>query len=197
MTDQHISLREIFSDNGQLLISVIENYCKSVGNSQYEQAMTKAIAGAELGFGPIQSQRAFYINSSGQLLLHTDAMVSVAQMNGVVVSMEHSVPPGQYCLVRATSSSGEQGYEFTCTAEMAEKAGWTNSTIWRQQPWDVLYARCAAHVMRKVCPHLFACYLPEELGVELPEEPKTPAKQVQNSTVKRDNFRTNTTGDFF
>lgn len=139
-------------------------------------AFAKMVNGAEMGIAPGAAQRAFHV-VKGKIGMSADAMVGVARKHGWKFDIEHSDPPGKSCKVGARKD--DEAYSFTYTMDMAKAAGLVRSgSPWVTAPWDMLYARAASHVCRKVASDkLLGIYDPSEIGFETPIAPHAaPAK---------------------
>jgi hypothetical protein len=167
-------VREYFSDYEKGLM--LARALSVISTEKPETIMAKMIFGAELGFSPGASQRMVYI-TNGKAGLSADGMVALSMQDGCEYDIEHSDPPGEWCKVTATR--GGRSYSFTFTMEMAKKAGLVKSGgNYEKYPWDMLYARAAAHVSRKMSPaRLAGIYTPEELPGERTVSVAQPVEQ--------------------
>lgn len=157
-----MSVREIYADmdNAYRFAKALSIGCGH-GAEAAAQSLAKMVVGAELGIGAAASVRGIHFIKA-RLAMSADLMVALAQDVGWSFATSHSNPPGQWCKVRA--HKGEESYEFTWTLEMAKQAGISGGDNWRKYPWDMLYARAASHVARKVAPgRLLGVYAPEEI----------------------------------
>jgi hypothetical protein len=177
MDANFISVREYYKDmqSGILLAKTLS----AIGGDSAEKSFAKMVFGAELGFGPAASLRAVYL-LNGKFGLYADGMVALAKQEGWDLEITHSDPPGTSCRVHATKP-GKKPYGFTYTIEMARQAGLPKGpdSNWGKYPWDMLYARAAAHVCRKVCPgKLHGIYTPEEIQRDVPEYDTSEARPL-------------------
>lgn len=135
--------------------------CLTDSRDAAKEAFARIVAGAELGIPPMASVRMMHF-IKGRPVLSADMMVAVAKSHGVTFQAIHSRPPGQSC--RVSAIRGSEAYSFEWTAEMAKTAGLAGDN-WRKYPWDMLYARAASHVCRKICPDLLGgIYTPDEVS---------------------------------
>jgi hypothetical protein len=138
-----------------------------------EEAMAKILWGAEIGLPPGCSVNCVYKVGS-KMSLSADAMVSIAKSDGWRFAIEHSDPPGQSCTVSA-DKEGEHPYSFTFTIDMAKAAGiYKKGGGWEKYPHDMLYARAASHVCRKVCGRLAGVYDKDEISTPINAATSTP-----------------------
>lgn len=141
-------------------------------------ALAKMVIGAELGIGAGAAVRGLHFIKQ-RISMSADLMVGLAKRDGWKFAVTHSDPPGQSCTVEA-SRDGESTYTFTWTIDMARSAGLSGDN-WKKYPWDMLYARAASHVARKVAPGiLHGMYDPSELSEYIPSD----AKRVTQDSVE-------------
>lgn len=134
--------------------------CLTDSRDAAKETFARIVAGAELGLPPMASVRMMHF-IKGKPVLSADMMVAVAKSNGVKFQIIHSKKPGESC--RVSAQRGEEAYSFEWTMEMARTAGLAGDN-WRKYPWDMLYARAAAHVCRKLCPDLLGgIYIADEV----------------------------------
>lgn len=123
-------------------------------------ATASILRGAELGIPPMSAVSMIHF-IKGKPSLSADGMVAACRRAGIEFKVEHSKNPGEWCEVQATR--GTETYRFRWTIEMAKNAG-LGGDNWRKYPWDMLYARAASHVCRKIAPDILGgTYTPDEI----------------------------------
>jgi len=149
------------------------------------QAMVKLLAGAELGYGPFQSLRAFHViegkpvETSGEITArikrsgkyrlesyfidaagkHLDPIKTKAsETNGCVVQIFERLDGGWHELEPTVF-----------TKEDAATAGLLSKDVWKKYLRDMLFARALTAAARRHCADIFGgpIYGPEELGAEV------------------------------
>lgn len=104
--------------------------------------------GTELGLNPIQSlQQVMVIN--GKPSIESRTMVALLKMRGYRFTTDESSP--QRVTVTGTSPSGETETS-TWTFERAQKAGFTRNKLYNSIPEQMLYAKAATEVCRRLAP---------------------------------------------
>lgn len=155
-----------FFEDPKKYSAIIESLAVGVMNDQSGAAKHRVAAqimmGLELGMSPAAAVRGIHF-VKGKMTLSADMLVNLARRDGWVFHTKHSDPPGESCTVKATHET-EPEYEFTWTMAMANKAGLNKAgSGWQNYPWDMLYARAASHVARKVSASANGIYSPEEI----------------------------------
>lgn len=160
---------------------------------QAAQAITKILAGRELGIGPLASMTGIYIVKN-RVTYSANVMAAVIQKSGLFdyEILEHT---NQKCAIqffRINPKTGEQtpkGPPSVFTMEDAKAAGLGGGDNWRKFPRNMLFARAMTNGARWHCPSLFggsAPYLPDELDpsakmVEGGEYAVTPLASIPTS----------------
>lgn len=129
------------------------------------EAFWRIQAGSEIGIPPAAAIREVY-NVQGRTCLSAASMMGACRRFGVKFRITHSTPPGEWCEVQATR--GEESYGFRWTIDMAKRVGLAGRDNWKHYPWDMLFARAASHVCRKIAPDVCG-------GMYDPEEVSTPS----------------------
>ena len=175
-----ITVREIFSNmDATVRMAGALSICIADSRDAQKEAFARIVAGAELGLPPMAAIRMVHF-IKGRASLSADAMVAVCKARGVKFDVVHSNPPGTFCQVSAERDGTE--YSFRWTLDMAKNAGLSGAN-WKSYPWDMLYARAASHVCRKIAPDVIGgIYAPEEL-----EEADEPSG-VSNLQAKLNNL---------
>lgn len=172
-TDQNkLSVREIYA-NPDAAFRFAKALAMGTGGNQADatQALAKIVIGAEMGIGPGAAVRGMHF-IKGRISMSADLMVGLAQEDGCSFQVEHSDPPGIHCKVTGRRADGTT-YSFTWTMAMARNAGLAGGDNWKKYPWDMLYARAAAHVARKIAPgRLLGMYTADELDASIPADAK-------------------------
>lgn len=138
--------------------------------------------GAELGLNPIQSlQQVMVIN--GKPSIEARTMVALLKMRGYRFTTDESSP--QRVTVTGTSPNGEVETS-TWTFERAQKAGFTRNKLYNSIPEQMLYAKAATEVCRRLAPDVLLgiSYSTEEmqLGFGESEPVKATAERVDAPT---------------
>lgn len=166
-----LTVRQIYDDPDRAYRFAKAMAIGSGGNERdATTALAKMVIGAELGIGAGAAVRGLHFIKQ-RIAMSADLMVGLAKRDGWKFAVTHSDPPGKSCCV-AASKDGESTYTFTWTIQMAKDAGLTGDN-WKKYPWDMLYARAASHVARKVAPGiLHGMYDPSELSEHVPSDAK-------------------------
>lgn len=120
--------------------------------------------GAELGMNPIQSlQNVMVIN--GKPGVEARTMVALLNRRGYIV--ETAETSDTRVTVRGTAPNGRVE-ESTWTIERAAQAGYTSNSLYKKIPQQMLYAKAATEVCRKLAPDVLLgiAYSTEELRLE-------------------------------
>lgn len=116
-----------------------------------EEAAAAILAGHELGLGPMAALRIFY-NIGGRNELYAEGMVAILTSHGHRV---WTVERTNESVTVAGRRQGEEHVEqITITMDDAKRAGWTRNETYQKTPADMLYARAASRVCRRVAPDL-------------------------------------------
>lgn len=151
-----------------------EKVAKALQGSRYfndvnniEQAITKILAGREMGFGPFASMRGVYI-IQGAPALSANLMASAVKRSGRYNYRVREMTD-QVCKVEFFEGAQSIGVsEFTI--ENARKAGTKNLDKF---PRNMLFARAMSNGVRWYCPDVMggaSVYTPEELGAAVNED---------------------------
>lgn len=165
--DETIKLADVFAQSG--LFSDIKGAA---------QAVTKIIAGRELGFPPIASMTGIYI-VKGRVTMSANLIAAAIQRSGKysyrVVEMTNKL---------CTINFYEQGQQIgasTFDEKDAQDAGLLNNDSWKKFRRNMLFARALTNGARWFTPEIFggAIYTPEEFGQDVNEE-STPLNTPNN-----------------
>lgn len=137
-----------------------------------DAAFAVMLAGAEMGFGPMQSIRSISL-VKGKVSLNADAQIAMCTR---VRDVCEYFRLAESTAERATFVTHRKGHpapvELTWTFEQAKAAGLTGSSTWRAHPGAMLRARCGAALARAVYPDLVAgVYDPDEAEEIRRDEP--------------------------
>lgn len=120
--------------------------------------------GAELGLNAIQSlQQIMVIN--GKPGIETRTAVSLLKDHGYEVRTVESTP--ESVTVEGIGPRGEHEIS-TWTMQRAHTAGYTSNSLYKKIPEQMLYAKAAMEVARKIAPHVLSgiAYSTEELQLD-------------------------------
>lgn len=129
-------------------------------------AAAAILYGAELGLDPIQSlQQIFVIHGSPAIYART--AVALVKRHGVIVETVSS--DNTAVTVRATDPRTGQVETATWDIARAELAGYTSNAKYNTNPQEMLYAKAAMEVCRKIAPDVLlgVPYSREELDLEV------------------------------
>lgn len=130
-------------------------------------ATAAILMGDELGLTPLAALRSIYV-VHGAPALYARTMVALAQSHGHQVWTEESTDR------RVTVAGQRRGSEHveraTWTIERATKAGYTSNKKYTSTPQEMLYAKAAAEVCRKIAADVLAAcpYSVEDLELDQP-----------------------------
>lgn len=151
-----------------------------------EEAAAAILFGDEIGLTPTQALQSVHV-ISGKPGLYARAMVALVMSKGHEVWTDEESPAKvTVCGRRRGSQHVERS---TWTAERARKAGYTSNKKYDTSPEDMLYARAAATVCRRIAPDALAglAYAVEEMELEEAAETTTVTRtsRPQAGTVQR------------
>lgn len=132
--------------------------------------------GAELGLNAIQSlQQIMVIN--GKPGIETRTAVALLKKYGYEIRTVESSP--ESVTVEGAGPRGENEVS-TWTMQRAQTAGFTSNTLYKKIPEQMLYAKAAMEVARKIAPHVLSgiAYSLDELRLE-------PVQAVARRTDRR------------
>lgn len=137
-----------------------------------DAAFAIMLAGAEMGFEPMQSIRLISL-VKGKVSLNADAQIAMCTR---VRDVCEYFRLAESTAERATFVTHRKGHpapvELTWTFEQAKAAGLTGSSTWKAHPGAMLRARCGAALARAVYPDLVAgVYDPDEAEEIRRDEP--------------------------
>lgn len=135
--------------------------------------------GAELGLNAIQSlQQVLVVN--GKPSVEARTMVALLKMQGYRFRTDESTP--ERVTVTGTAPNGDTETS-TWTLERAQKAGFTRNKLYNSIPEQMLYAKAATEVCRRLAPDVLLgiSYSTEEMELGMGEPVKAQAERMDNS----------------
>lgn len=165
------SIGEVFAKSG---------YFKDA--TDMAKAVTKVLAGQELGLGPMQSMTGIHI-VQGKPTLSASLVGALIKRSGRY-DFRVRVLTEDECLLDFYER-GEKVGDSRFTLADAKAAGLTSNPTWKNYPRNMLHSRALTNGARWYCPDVFggAIYTPDEMGavvdeagevVSLPEPPPPP-----------------------
>ena len=146
-----------------------------------DEAAAAILYGDEIGLTPTQALQSVHV-ISGKPGLYARAMVALVMSKGHEVWTVEETPAK---VTVAGRRKGTQHVEqVTWTMDRARKAGYTSNKKYDQNPEDMLYARAAATVCRRIAPDALAglAYAVEELELDDAPASVTVTRTAQPST---------------
>lgn len=137
------------------------------------KAITKIMAGQELGIAPFAAMRAIHV-IEGNATLSANVMAAMVkrsnQYDYVVTKKSSEACEVEFYEIR-DGKRIKMGVE-TFDIEEAKTAGLLNKNNWRNYPKSMMFARCLSNGVRTYCPDVFngmVVYTPDELGGQVTE----------------------------
>lgn len=135
--------------------------------------------GMEIGLNPIQSLQSIMV-INGKPGIEARTMVALLKRQGYCFETVESSP--ERVTVRGTSPRGEVE-ESTWTKERANQAGYAKNALYAKIPEQMLYAKAASEVSRRLAPDVLMgiSYSQEELKLGFGDDPEpsfTPSERV-------------------
>ena len=140
------------------------------GQKNVGSAAVAIMKGAALGLDPIGALEAIYV-ISGRPAMYARIMVAVVVARGHEIWTEESTDQAvTVCGRRAGTSNVERS---TWTIERAQRAGYAKNPRYQSNPQEMLYAKAAAEVARRIAPDALMglSYSVEDLELEEKPEP--------------------------
>ena len=124
--------------------------------------------GRSLGLEPAVALTAVQV-IEGQASLSAQAQAALVRRAGHKLRITGDDEKGEAVLIRSDDPDYE--HKSVWTMERAKRAGLTGKGAWRQYPAAMLMARATTEVIRMAASDVLlgACYTPEELGRDNPE----------------------------
>jgi hypothetical protein len=145
-----------------------------------EEAAAALMLGDELGLSPISALRSIFV-IGGTPGMYAKTMVALVQSRGHEVWTEtESATKVTVCGRRAGSDKVEKS---EWTLDRARRAGYTNNKKYETTPEDMLYARAAATVCRRIAADVLAGIPHSVEELELEDESK-PVRKVQRKAER-------------
>ncbi len=128
------------------------------------QAITKILAGQELGLGPVASMTGIYI-VKGRVTLSANIMASIIKRSGRY-SYRIKRLDDTGCVLVFTDGGKDLTPEISFTEADAKKAELLAGDNWKKYPRNMMFARALSNGAKWHCPDVFGqpVYTPEELG---------------------------------
>jgi len=129
--------------------------------------------GQELGLNPIQSlQHIFVVHGSPAIYART--AVALLKRHGIKFRTIEESPT----CVTIRAERGDEAEESTWTIERAQKAGFTNNKKYSTEPQQMLYAKAAMEVSRRIAPDILLgiAYSTEELELSESQQSSRPVQ---------------------
>lgn len=179
----------------QTLMAVARKvHASSVAPKGYSEETVFAVmlAGAELGFEPVQSLSAFHV-IQGRLSLRADFLVGLCTRSPVCKHFTLVESTDKIATYETLREGHAAPTRMSFTIEQAQRAKLMGNTQWGTHPDAMLRARCASRLARAVYPDLAAgIYVLDEVeeiaendnprGAHAP--PATPSRQLPASTAQ-------------
>ena len=133
------------------------------------QAVTKMMAGAELGFGPVASMTGVNI-IKGKVALSANLIAAAIKRSGRYNYRVRELTD-QVCVVEFFEQGQSVGVSSFSMVD-AKNAGLATGDNWRKFPRNMLFARAISNGSKWYCPDLSGgpLYTPEELGAQVDGE---------------------------
>lgn len=130
-----------------------------------DDATAAILMGDELGLSPLAALRSIYV-VHGSPAMYARTMVALAQSHGHEVWTETSTPTKVIVCGRRRGSEHVERSEWT--TERARRAGYTSNKKYESSPQEMLYAKAAAEVCRRIAADTLAGvpYSVEDLDLE-------------------------------
>lgn len=131
-------------------------------------ATAAIMMGDELGMSPLAALRSIFV-IHGMPSMYARTMVALAQSKGHEIWTEHDAPTKVTVCGRRKGSEHVERSEWT--TERARKAGYTGNKKYDTNPQEMLYAKAASTVCRKIAADVLAAipYTVEDLELEQAE----------------------------
>ncbi len=140
--------------------------------------------GREIGWDPMTSLRAIDV-IEGRPTLTANAQRGLAMAKGVKFEVTHL--SDERVKMRARAPGDDKWTEVEWTMDRARQQGLAHKSNWKQQPQNMLVARCTSQLFRLVAPNLALGmpYCAEELRDLGPEPEETPAAAAATTRRRR------------
>lgn len=155
------------------------------GMTDVGNATAAILMGDELGLSPIASLRSIYV-VHGTPALYARTMVALALSHGHQIWTESA--SDQAVTVCGQRRGSEHVERAEWTIQRATKAGYTSNAKYKTNPAEMLYAKAAAEVARRIAADVLAGvpYSVEDLELEQPATTTVTRESAARSRVKRD-----------
>lgn len=132
------------------------------------KAITKIMAGQELGMAPFAAMRAIHV-IEGNATLSANTMAAMIKRSGRY-DYEVKEKSATKCVIDFFETRGGTRRKIgteTFDEEEAKAAGLLNKNNWRNYPKSMMFARCMSNGVRTYAPDVFngmLVYTPDEMG---------------------------------
>jgi hypothetical protein len=148
------------------------------------QAVTKVLAGRELGFGPIASMTGVYL-VKGRVTLSANLMAAAIKRHPKYDYRVKDLTDDQASV--AFYEAGQEVGTSDFSMKDARDASLAGGDNWRKYPRNMLFARALSNGAKWFCPDVFAgapVYTPDELGADVdPETGEIIEASIPTATV--------------
>lgn len=144
-------------------------------------ATAAILMGDELGLSPLAALRSLYV-VHGSPALYARSMVALAQSRGHEIWTELSTSDKVIVCGRRRGSNKEERAEWTMAR--ATKAGYTSNKKYATNPAEMLYAKAAAEIARKIAADVLAGVPYSVEDLELEDSATTGTTTISRQTVK-------------
>ncbi|ROR97818.1 hypothetical protein EDD28_2427 [Salana multivorans] len=160
------------------------------GMTDVGNATAAILMGDELGLSPIASLRSIYV-VHGTPALYARTMVALALSHGHQIWTESA--SDQAVTVCGQRRGSEHVERAEWTIQRATKAGYTGNAKYKTNPVEMLYAKAAAEVARRIAADVLAGvpYSVEDLELEQPATTTVTRESAARSRVNRARSRVN------
>lgn len=162
-------------------------------DSKKSQAMTKVLAGREMGFGPVTSLKNIHfvdggIEIGGQLIA---SKIRQSEKYDYRID-EHT---DEKCTVTITDTDGGEIGSVTWDIDRAKQAGLTDKHNWKKYPRNMLFNRAISDARRFHCPDVMDVgpYTPGEIPTNGSEE--RASESAQESDIEEADYEVEDNGD--
>ncbi len=138
--------------------------------------------GAELGLNPIQSlQHIFVVH--GQPSIYARTAVALLKRHGIKFRTIEESPTS----VTIRAERGDEAEECTWTLDRATKAGYASNRKYSSEPTQMLWAKAAMEVSRRIAPDILLgiAYSTEEMELSQPQQQSRPVQSQRPAPAPR------------
>ena len=145
-----------------------------------EEATAAILLGDELGLSPISALRSVYV-IHGTPSIYAKTAVALVQAHGHEVWTESQTD--REVIMGGRRKGSDRAETATWTIDRAKRAGYTSNAKYQSSPQEMLWAKAASEICKKIASDVLAGvpYTVEDLELEQPE----PSRTVARKTVQR------------